>query len=170
MESPSNILVYVLRQDLRVKDNPIFHHLATSEDHSFTHVLPVYVFLSQQTELSGFVQDGDTNPYPEARSQLGGYWRCGPHRARFIGQAVWDLKKSLEALGSGLCIRVGALEDALRGLIEGLVQNGQYVGAVWMTSHVGTEEERDEEAAASVCKETGAQFKLWVDEKYLIDE
>ncbi|KAK5653391.1 hypothetical protein OQA88_8876 [Cercophora sp. LCS_1] len=75
--SKSNILVYVLRRDLRVADNPILHHLA-SNNHGFTHILPIYVFQAHQVEVSGFLVNGAKSPYPEARSRVGRYWRCGP--------------------------------------------------------------------------------------------
>ena len=167
---PSNILVYLLRRDLRVSDNPILDHIATSSGHGFTHLLPCYIFPAHQTEVSGFIKGDANNPYPEARSQVAGYWRCGPHRAEFIGQAVLDVKKSLQTLGNDLVIRVGMFGDAVQALVEGLKQNGHSVGAVWMVGHEGVEEARDEEAVASVCEKNGIGFKLWADEKYFIDE
>jgi deoxyribodipyrimidine photo-lyase len=66
--APSNILIYLLRKDLRISDNPIFNALITEKDHGFTHLLPLYIFPAQQIELSGFIKDEDTkSPYPEAR-------------------------------------------------------------------------------------------------------
>ncbi len=168
--APAGTIIWLLRRDLRVADNPILHHLATSPDHGFAHFLPVYVFPAQQIELSGFLKDGAKNPFPPAKSHIGRFWRCGPHRARFIGQAVWDTKTSLEALGSGLAVRVGMIPNVVRELIEGLKQKGETVTAVWMTSHEGVEERRDEKDVASLCEKNGAEFKLWVDEKYFIDE
>lgn len=165
-----NTVLYLFRQDLRTRDNPILSHLATSGNHGFTHLLPVYVFPANQVELSGFIKDGSKSPYPEARSRVGKYWRCGPYRAEFMGQAVWDIKESLEAVGSGLTIRLGSVEDAVRSLLEGFQAKGQKVGAVWMTGLEGTEERKDERDVAALCEKYGAQFKLWGDEKYLIDE
>ncbi|KAK3940593.1 cryptochrome [Diplogelasinospora grovesii] len=166
----TNTLIYVLRRDLRVSDNPILHHLATSSDHGFTHLLPVYVFPAQQIEVSGFIRDGGKSPYPEAKSRVGGYWRCGPHRARFIGEAVGDVKRSLASLGSGLVVRVGMPADVVGDLVEGLLEKQHGVGAVWMTDHEGFEEKQDEKAVASVCEKHGVGFKLWLDEKYFIDD
>src|SRR4051812_20077249 len=78
--SDSKLLIYLMRRDLRVSDNPILHSLATEKDHGFTHLLPLYVFPAQQVEVSGFIHaEGKKSPYPEARSQVGGFWRCGPH-------------------------------------------------------------------------------------------
>ena len=168
--SKSNILIYILRRDLRVSDNPILHHLETTTDHGFTHLLPVFVFPAHQMELSGFLKDGHKNPYPPAKSAVGGYWRCGPHRAKFTGESVCDLKASLDSLESGLVLRVGMIGDALNDLFEDLTAKAQTVGAVWMTGDEGVEENRDEKAAELICKKHSADFKLWVDEKYFIDE
>ncbi len=166
----SKILIYVMRQDLRLSDNPIFDYLSKAQDHGFTHLLPVFVFPAHQMELSGLIADGSKSPYPEARSQLGRYWRCGPYRAKFIAEAVLDVQTSLQNIGSGLLIRAGMIKDAIRDLAEELKRKGQGVSAMWMTGLVGVEEERDEQAVALVCEQIGANFKLWVDEKYFIDE
>jgi deoxyribodipyrimidine photo-lyase len=166
------LLIYLLRRDLRVTDNPILHHLATAKDHGFTHLLPVYVFPSHQIELSGFLKDGEENksPYPPARSEVGKFWRCGPHRAKFQAESVWDLKHSLEELGSGLLIRVGKPSDVLQHLISHLKDQQPTPSAVWMTEEKSSEEIKDQKQLASVCKEAGVDFKLWADEKYYIDE
>lgn len=168
--SANKILVYLLRHDLRVSDNPVFHHLATAKDHGFTHLLPVYVFPAHQIEISGFIRDGSQSPYPEARSDLGGYWRCGPHRAKFIAQSVWNLKETLQGIGSDLALRAGAFDDVLETLLKGFSDKQHKVGAVWMTSEEAVEEKRDERDVAEVCSKHGVEFKLWQDEKYFVDE
>ncbi|KAK4136910.1 cryptochrome [Trichocladium antarcticum] len=170
MTAPSRVLVHVVRRDLRVSDQPILHHLASSPDHGFTHLVPLYVFPAQQMDLSGLVKDGGDNPYPGPRSKVGNYPRCGPHRAKFVAEAVWDLKRSLESLDSGLAIRAGMIGDVVRHLAQDLTASGHKVAAVWMTSHEGTEEKNDERAVASVCRDLDAEYKLWEDEKYLIDD
>lgn len=167
--SKAKVLLYLARRDLRVSDNPILHHIATHEG-EFTHLLPVFVFHPRQIETSGLIEDGSKSPFPEAKSRVGGFWRCGPHRAKFIAEAVWSMKETLESINSGLLIRAGQPGDVTRGLIEGLGSTGLSVAAVWMTGDEGTEEKSDEKAVASVCKELGAAFKLWQDEKYFIDE
>ncbi|KAK0628217.1 DASH family cryptochrome [Bombardia bombarda] len=166
----SNIVVYLVRGDLRVGDNPITHELATSPDHGFTHALPTYIIPANQVEVSGLIQDGSESPFPEARSLVGGYWRNGPHRVKFLAESVSNLKTSLEALGSGLAIRVGMVGDVVRNLVSGLTDQNQKVGAVWMVDLEGSEEKRDQEAVASFCKQAGMDFKLWTDEKYFIDD
>ncbi|KAJ9155523.1 Cryptochrome DASH [Pleurostoma richardsiae] len=168
--SKPRILIYLVRRDLRVSDNPILNYLAETPEHGFTHLLPVFVFPAQQIEVSGFIKDGSSSPYPEARSAVAGYWRCGPHRAKFIGESVWNLKESLEGLGSGLVLRAGLMGDVLASLLEGLGSSPQEVGAVWMISEEGVEERRDQRAVSSVCKKFGVDLKLWIDEKYFVDD
>ena len=80
------------------------------------------------------------------------------------------MKLTLETLGSGLCVRVGSFPDVVGALIDGLKGSGYPVGAVWMTEHEGTEEKSDEKHMASMCEANGAEFKLWTDEKYYMDE
>lgn len=141
------ILLYILRRDVRLSDNPVFTAASrqvtrqqdskslsnsdtrtrddslTSEHRgaSFTHLLPVYVFPAQQIEVSGFLSSpSGQSPYPEARSHVAKLWRTGPHRAKFIAEGVWDLKETLEGLGcdSGLLIRVGLVPDVVKSILE----------------------------------------------------
>lgn len=165
------LVVYFVRRDLRVSDNPVLHQLAgPSSTHAFTHLLPVFLFPSHQVEVSGFLKDGESSPYPPARSQVGNFWRCGPHRAKFIAQSVWDLKTSLEALGSGLILRAGNSADVLLHLIQNL-QSGQHpVSAVWMTEEHSHEEKQEQQKLARICEDKGLDFHLWKDEKYFIVE
>lgn len=161
-------MVYMVRRDLRVSDNPVLHALATNKDHGFTHLLPLYVFNAQQLEISGFLQEGEAkSPYREARSQVGGFWRCGPHRAKFLAESVWDLKKCLEKVDSDLCIRVGMPGEVVNDI---LTKSDLKIGAVWMVAEEGVEEIREERSVRSACRESDVEFKFWTDEKYLIDE
>jgi deoxyribodipyrimidine photo-lyase len=164
------LLVYLLRRDLRVSDNPILHHLATVKDHGFTHLLPVFVFPANQIEVSGFLETGQESPYPPARSQVGKFWRCGPHRAKFLAQAVWDMKQTLEDLESGLIIRVGSAANALQHLVSGLNDQRLSVGGVWMAEEWSHEEQQEQASIAAVCSANDIDFKLWQDEKYFVDE
>lgn len=166
----SNVLVYLVRHDLRFADNPIFHRLASTKDHGYTDLVPVYVFPAQQFEVSGFIQDGSASPYPEARSDVSKVWRTGPHRAKFVTQCVWDLKKNLESAGSGLLIRVGNTTDVIADLIEGFSNKQAKVGGVWITKEEGVEERRDQKAISELCEKSGAVLTLFEDEKYFIDE
>lgn len=167
---PGSVLVYLIRRDMRVADNPILYHLTTSTDHGYTHLLPIYVFDPLQIEVSGFLKDGEASPYPEARSAVGHYWRTGPHRAKFIAQSVWDLKQSLEHLNSDLLIQFGPPEEVVKRVIEAMKDGSQPVGGVYMTEEKSSEEVDGQESVKQVCKDHGVKFKLWHDEKYFIDE
>ena len=182
MSGVSKVLLYLFRRDLRTTDNPILHEVSRlykQSQHPFTHLLPIYVFPATQVEVSGFLRDPvKESPYPEARSYVGGFWRCGPHRAKFLAESVWDLKKQLEDLGSDLEIRVGHLHDVLEDILKRLKeesskQNGgspTEISAVWMTEEEGTEEKQEERDVQKVVEKSGIDFKLWHDEKYLVDE
>ncbi|KAG6031188.1 hypothetical protein E4U41_007649 [Claviceps citrina] len=168
--SRAKLLVYLLRRDLRVADNPILHHLASASDHGFTHLLPIYVFPAHQIELSGFLKGGETSPYPPALSQVGKFWRCGPHRAKFLAESVWSLKNNLEDLGSGLIIRVGSTKDVLDHLVEEMKNAAMTVNSLWMTEELSWEEEQEQKAIAALCSERDIDFKIWKDEKYFVDD
>jgi deoxyribodipyrimidine photo-lyase len=167
----TNILIYLMRKDLRVADNPMLHHLSSNSDHGFTHLLPVYVFPETQMDLSGLVDEKYADQYvTPARSRVGHFARCGPHRAKFIAETIQNLKSSLESLGSGLVLRAGNHGKVVNDLMEGFEKHDLKVGAVWTTGLVGSEEEEQERSVSSVCKNQGVDFKIWTDEKYFIDE
>jgi deoxyribodipyrimidine photo-lyase len=180
MASEPRVLIYLLRRDLRVADNPIFHQITQAykqEHRSFTHVLPLYVFSSKQIEVSGFLKATHGNnppksPFPEARSAIGGFWRCGPHRAKFLAECVYDLKTSLEYLHSGLAIRLGhpadVIDDAFKYFEEDK-SRGQITG-VWMTEEATAEEILEQNGIKRVVQDKGKDFKLFKDEKYFVDE
>ncbi|KAH8597773.1 DNA photolyase, FAD-binding/Cryptochrome [Bisporella sp. PMI_857] len=158
-------LVYLMRRDLRVFDNPVFHALSKN-GHGFTHLLPLYVFSAKQIEVSGFIQGNEKSPFPLAKSETAGFWRCGPHRAKFLAESVWDLKEGLKKLGSDLIIQAGFLGD----VITSMLKETNNIGAVWMTGEEGVEEKDEEESVKQACDNHQVEFKLWVDEKYLIDD
>lgn len=132
-------------------------------------MLPVYVLPANQIEVSGFLKQDAKSPYPEARSQVAGFWRCGPHRAKFIAESVWDLKSSLEKVGSGLVVRVGMVGHVLEDMLSWYGADGGVKG-VWMTADEGVEEKREQRAAREAAEAARVEFKLWADEKYFIDE
>ena len=173
MSSP-RILIYLLRRDLRLADNPILNEVSKTIQQSqrpYTHLLPVYVFAAQQIEVYGFLSpDSERSPFPEARSQAGGFSRCGHHRSRFLAESVWDLKRSLEGLGSGLEIRVGMLGQVVDQLLQAFEKESVEVAGVWMTEEEGVEEKREEREVKKAAENAQTDFKLWVDEKYYVDE
>lgn len=169
----ARVLIYLLRRDLRLSDNPIFNEIAKLNSQSqkpFTHLLPLYVFPAQQIEVSGFLKNGQRSPYPQARSHVGNFWRCGHPRAKFTAESVFDLRKSLEKVGSGLEIRVGMLQDVVKQVMDGFQQSGDEVHGLWMTEEVGVEEKREERAIRREVEGRGKEFKVWIDEKYFVDE
>lgn len=180
MATPPRILIYLLRRDLRLSDNPVFYELANehSSRSKFTHFLPIYVFSAQQIEVSGFLKTPDPSiqhrsPYPEARSQVGRYWRCGPHRAKFVAESVWDLKESLERAGSGLVIRAGVIADVIQHVFDYLEKpeaGRAEIVEVWMTGDVTAEERQEEREVRRIVEEHGKEFRLFTDEKFFVDE
>jgi deoxyribodipyrimidine photo-lyase len=201
----SRIILYVLRRDVRLSDNPVFHCAAQQSQRSklnklpsqdgrrsrddsltsehggapFTHFLPVYIFPPNQIESAGFLSSPcDRSPYPEARSKVAKVWRTGPHRAKWIGQGVWDLKQQLEALncGTGLEMRVGMVDEVVRDIVDSYSQRDgddackPKITGIWMTDDDGTEEKDDEKAVEKIASSNGIPFKLWADEKFYIDE
>ena len=170
------VLIYLLRRDLRIADNPIFHEISKISQQSqkpFTHVLPLYVFPAQQIEISGFLSSSEAkSPLPEARSEVGKFWRCGPHRAKFLAESVWDLKTELEKLGSKLLIQVGMTGQVLQDVLDQFKDHkgDATVTHIWMTEEEGVEEKREEREIRKVAQAAGIDFRLWTDEKYLIDE
>jgi deoxyribodipyrimidine photo-lyase len=78
------IAIALLRNDLRVSDNPILY--AARDAPGATHLLPLFVFDERQIELSGVEGFRDTRSssyvaLPEARTRICGFWRTGRHRA-----------------------------------------------------------------------------------------
>ncbi|KAK1084045.1 hypothetical protein LTR33_002891 [Friedmanniomyces endolithicus] len=175
MASISRVLIYLIRRDLRLADNPILHEIAKLHKQSqkpFTHVLPVFVYSAEQVEISGFLAPGETrSPYPEARSQVGGFWRCGRLRAKFLAECVWDLKKDLEGVGSGMEIRVGSMKDAVKSILDGYRDRSDTeVHGLWMTDEDAWEEYEEQEEVRELVLKEDKVFKVWKDEKYFIDD
>lgn len=172
-EAP-RILLLVLRRDLRLADNPLLHALRNTNN-KHTHVLPVYIFNPQQIEVSGFLELDAKSPYPEARSRVGGFWRCGPHRARFVAECVWDLKESLGKMGSDLVVRVGLGREVVAAMLQQIGARdadgaGKVVG-VWMTRDHGNEEmseERGVRRSVEAVGEGAIEFRVFENESYLI--
>eukprot|EP00882_Tetradesmus_deserticola_P034265 GHRQ01039248.1.p2 GENE.GHRQ01039248.1~~GHRQ01039248.1.p2 ORF type:complete len:128 (+),score=59.92 GHRQ01039248.1:458-841(+) len=64
--------------------------------------------------------------------------KTGPHRAAFLQQCVAGLRASLQQLGSGLLVAVGAPEAVLAAALEG---GGPGAGLVLCQQEVTSEEE-----------------------------
>ncbi|KAK3113266.1 hypothetical protein LTR53_009604 [Teratosphaeriaceae sp. CCFEE 6253] len=175
MSPMARVLIYLVRRDMRLADNPILHELARLHKQSqkpFTHVLPVFVYTAEQLEVSGFLAPGETrSPYPEARSDVGGFWRCGRLRAKFLGESVWDLKKDLERVGSGLEIRVGMIQDVVRSILDGYRERSDAeVHGFWMANEDAWEEHDEQGKIRELCDKEDKEFRLFTDEKYFVDD
>jgi len=175
MSAAHRVLVYLLRRDLRLADNPIFHEIArlnTQSQKPFTHLLPLYVFPAEQVEVSGFLESEQAkSPYKEARSAVGGFWRCGKLRSKFLAESVWALKKDLESVGSGLVIRVGSVTDALESVLKGYDDRSDAkIHGLWMTGEDSWEEQQQEKSLRSLLEKRDAEFRLWEDEKYFVHD
>ncbi|KAG5719406.1 hypothetical protein E4T56_gene13451 [Termitomyces sp. T112] len=163
-------LIYIIRRDLRLSDNVILH--ALQHHPRFTHLLPLYIFPPSQVEVSDFLKQGEHSPYPEARSQIGKFWRCGPHRARFLAEGLWDFKTNLEKLGSGLIMRVGHMDEVMSALLND--QDEEFsgrIGGVWMTKDWASEELQQERDVRDVIQRLGhgrIKWKVWDGEEMLI--
>lgn len=85
---------------------------------------------------------------------------------------MWDSKKALEAVGSGVEIRVGMVGQVVKDLLDGFKVGGKdaEVVGVWMTDEEGVEEKREERDVRDIVEGRGKEFRLWVDEKYFVDE
>lgn len=88
MAKPRNILLAVLRNDLRLHDHPIFSACAeptppsAAFDREVTHVLPVYVLDQAQIEVGGLPELQKGAKGGEAKTRVAGFWRCGEPRVR----------------------------------------------------------------------------------------
>lgn len=157
-------LIYILRNDLRLADSPVFHALS-DKSKGFSHVLPVFILPPSRIEVSGLASS--KSPYPDARSRVGNFWRCGPHRAKFVAEAVFDVKRALQALGSDLVIRVGPPEDVVDRMLESDALRGK-TGAVWMTRDWATEEMAEERRIQKVVQAHNVEWTVWDGEDTLI--
>jgi deoxyribodipyrimidine photo-lyase len=59
------------------------------------------------------------------------------------------------------------VQEMLRRINE---RNDTTVGAVWLVGEETVEEKRDERDVFAACAEADVPYKIWGDEKYLIDE
>ncbi|KAK4357243.1 hypothetical protein RND71_022853 [Anisodus tanguticus] len=133
------------RNDLRVHDNECLNS-AYNESMS---VLPVYCF--------------DPRDYGKSSS---GFDKTGPYRATFLIESVSDLRKSLQARGSDLVVRIGKPETVL-------VELAKAVGAEAVYAHreVSYDEVKEEDKIESVMKDEALEVKyFWGSTLYNVDD
>ena len=62
------------------------------------------------------------------------------------------------------------LGEVVKDMLEAFRRTDSEVFGVWMTAEEGAEEKREERDVRKAVEADGKEFKLWVDEKYYIDE
>lgn len=133
------------RNDLRVEDNVVLDKALKIADK----IYPVYIF----------------NPKEYANNELG-FPKVGPHRMRFIIEAVHDLRQSLQKLGSNIIVRIGEPVKIISEL-------AQEVGAkyVFAGKEATSDEVRQEERMNDALSDLGVIFELyWHSTLYHIDD
>lgn len=119
----SKCILYWFRNDLRLHDNEGFARAVTDA----ACVLPVFVF----------------DPKSFSQSPKLELPKTGPYRAKFLIEAVADLRQSLRAKGADLIVRLGNPAVVLATLAEETNASAVY------TSKEVTQEETDDESALS---------------------
>lgn len=142
--SPRNILIHLHNNDLRIHDSPVLAHAHGAHGVHITHLLPVYVFDERVVHLGhvpGFKgapaagRNGADADGP--RSRLGSFWRVGRHRARFLVEAVMDLKSRYRSKGGDMVVACGRPEKVVCEIVKGLLDGGDKVDGVWLQKEVG---------------------------------
>ncbi|GAK64152.1 cryptochrome DASH-like [Moesziomyces antarcticus] len=168
-----NVLIAVLRNDLRLHDHPIFHLCAEPTPASaafkkpITHVLPVYVWDQRHVEVSGFPniekagkQGGGKGQSQFAKTRELGIWRTGIHRTKFINESVFDLRDRLRAVGSDLAMFAGTPESVVPSLIKSIRDKGDTVEAVYLGREINTEEVNVQRRLDAILADLQCPFKL----------
>jgi hypothetical protein len=70
------------------------------------------------------------------RSRLGNFWRVGRHRAKFLVETVFDLKRSYDKKGGGMLLACGKPEEVAIKVVEALVKSGVKVDGVYTQKEV----------------------------------
>ncbi|EST05766.1 DNA photolyase, N-terminal [Kalmanozyma brasiliensis GHG001] len=168
-----NILIAVLRNDLRLHDHPIFHLCSEPTPSSaqfkkpITHVLPVYVWDQRHVEVSGFPslvkagkEGGGKGSSQFAKTRELGIWRTGVHRTKFINESVFDLRERLRSVGSDLAIFAGTPESVVPSLIKSIRDKGDTVEAVYLGREINTEEVNVQKRLDGILGDLQCPFKL----------
>ncbi|CAO1625863.1 unnamed protein product [Parajaminaea phylloscopi] len=166
--APPSVLICLLRFDLRISDNALWHCAHREEplpphpNHPLNanklpqerelfsrsrYLVPLFVFDEREIELSGL--PGYERRGPEARTREFKFWKTGAFRARFIAESVYDLRSRLRERGSDLCIRFGITEDVVSNLVHAFKASGTRVEGVWMQKEMTSAEVSVEQAIQS---------------------
>ncbi|TKY87726.1 hypothetical protein EX895_003307 [Sporisorium graminicola] len=169
-----NILIAVLRNDLRLHDHPIFHLCSEPSPPStpfkqpVTHVLPIYVYDQRHIEVSGFPSllkatssGGGKGSTQYAKTRELGLWRTGIHRTKFINESVFDLRDRLRSIGSDLGLFAGTPESVVRALVREIRDKGDTVEAVFLGREINTEEVNVQKRLERILNDLQCPFKLF---------
>ncbi|CAE6430820.1 unnamed protein product [Rhizoctonia solani] len=167
------IAIALLRNDLRVSDNPILY--AARDAPGITHLLPLFVFDERQVELSGVVgfkeaRSPKDGPLLDAKTRICGFWRTGRHRARFLAQSVFDLKSQLESVGSNLGVYLGRPENVVPRLVHQLRVQGDTIEGVWLQRESASEEISVERRLSRALEEIQTTLHLDAGARTLVHE
>lgn len=141
-----------LRNDLRLRDNPLFHHRSTKTAQK---VVPVFCF-----DPRHFGSFGELNP----RWSQGavGFNKTGLLRARFLVESVAALRASLRRIGSDLFVAHGRPEEVLPALASDLLASGSVERVhVLAQSEAAHEEAAVESAVASALPGKASLETMW---------
>jgi len=186
--SQGNILIALLRNDLRVHDHPIFHVASKSGANKannvltkslrfsqpITHLLPVYVLDPVFVPLAGLPNLPSTvleNAPPEPRTRTLNLWRTSPHRLSYLAHSLSDLAGTLRKKGSDLHVYAGRPERVISNLVKRMETDGYRVEGIAMTKEVNSEELRTQsrvrkaaEAASKGSDDGGRKPKVFTTE------
>lgn len=131
-------------------DNPALHEAVQRvRSGGYTEVVPVYVH----------------DPRAFAPSPWG-HTKTGPHRARFLMQALADLRARLRGVGSDLLVAVGRAEEVVGGLVRGCT-----APVVVVAAEVTSEETRVEAAVERAVQGAGGRVvRVWGHTLYHLDD
>ncbi|XP_051118903.1 blue-light photoreceptor PHR2-like [Andrographis paniculata] len=133
------------RNDLRIHDNECL----TAANNESLSVLPVYCF--------------DPRDYGKSSS---GFNKTGPYRAKFVIESVSDLRRSLQARGSDLVVRIGKPETVLPELVKAVGAD-----AVYVHREVSNDEVKAEEKIAAAMEDEGVEMKYcWGSTLYHLED
>ncbi|XP_061876638.1 cryptochrome DASH-like [Entelurus aequoreus] len=145
--SASRTIICLLRNDLRLHDNELFHFAEKHADH----MVPLYCF--------------------DPRHYVGTHNfklpKTGPFRLRFLLESIQDLRKTLVNKGSNLVVRRGKPEEVVSELIQQLGS----VSAVVFQQEVTSEELAVEKGVKEAC--AGMKVKVhtcWGSTLYHLDD
>ncbi len=132
--APMSTLVW-FRNDLRLHDHqPLDEAVRAGQP-----ILPLYCFDPRQFGQTAF-----------------GFAKTGAYRAQFLLEAVADLRRSLQALGSDLVVRVGKPEQIIPALVQ-----AHGLKVVYWHEEVTAEERRVEQALEAQLASLGCRSEVY---------